>query len=310
MSGTLLVGQVFILMLVLLPLLAIGAAGAVFRWQRKRQRTSPISAGLLRPAGYSLSQQITDRQLDLAGAFSLAFLSLLMPYALHLQANLDAARAGVEAPSSVPLLLLGLVLLVAAVTYAYRSLKRLGQLRTGLEAETAIGQALETMIARGYRVYHDIPADGFNVDHLAVGPAGVFVFETKGRTKPLRLREGKRRKDYEVTFKEGVLEFPGWQEAEPIRQALAIARWVENWLSRATGKPIEARPVLAIPGWWIERKSRPPPWITNGTKIEQVFSHSPGEPLDAERIEQICYQVEQRVRVKGLATDSADAEGR
>lgn len=310
MSGSALISLWVIVVLVLLPLFAIGAVGAVFRWQRKRQRTSPISAGLLRPAGYSVSQQIIDRQVDLAGAFSLAFLSLLMPYALHLQMALNAARAGAEAPSSVPLLLLGLVLLAAAVTYAYRSLKRLGQLRTGLEAETAIGQALETMIARGYRVYHDIPADGFNVDHLAVGPAGVFVIETKGRTKPLRLREGKRRKDYEVTFKDGVLEFPGWKEYEPVRQTLAITRWVENWLSRATGKPVEARPVLAIPGWWIERRSRPPPWITNGTKIEQVFSHSPGAVLDAERIAQICYQVEERVRVKGLATDSAGAEGR
>jgi len=134
----------------------------------------------------------------------------------------------------------------------------------------------------------------------------VFVIETKGRTEPLRLREGKRRKDYEVTFKDGALECPSWKETAPITQTLAITRWVDNWLSRATGKPIESSPVLAIPGWWIERKSRPPPWITNGTMIEQVFSYPAGTLLDAERIEQLCYQIEQRVRVKGLATDSAE----
>lgn len=68
MSGSLLVGQVIVTVLILLPMLALAAAGAFFHWQRKRQRTSPISAGLLRPAGYSLSQQIIGRRVDLAGA--------------------------------------------------------------------------------------------------------------------------------------------------------------------------------------------------------------------------------------------------
>ena len=304
MTGTSLAGTLTLIVLLLIPLFAFGVAGFVYQHQRRRQRTSPISAGLLRPAGYTLSQQIVDRQFDIASSFGFGLVSLLLPYAVYLQQTLTTGSA----PNSLLPVVSGALLLTGAVTFGIFSLKRLGALRTGLEAETAIGQALETMIARGYRVYHDIPADGFNVDHLAVGPAGVFVIETKGRSKPLRLREGRRRRDYEVTFRNGVLEFPGWKESAPVTQTLATTRWVNDWLSRSTGQPLEARPVLAIPGWWIERKSAPPPWITNGTKIEQVFANATGTPLDAQRIEQICYQIEQRVRVKGLATDSAEAK--
>ena len=48
---------------------------------------------------------------------------------------------------------------------------------------------LEDLRAQGYAVFHDIPGDGFNVDHALIGPAGIFAIETKTRAKPADLAE-------------------------------------------------------------------------------------------------------------------------
>ena len=39
---------------------------------------------------------------------------------------------------------------------------------------------------RGAYVFHDVPADNFNIDHVVVSGQGIFAVETKGFTKPKR----------------------------------------------------------------------------------------------------------------------------
>lgn len=55
--------------------------------------------------------------------------------------------------------------------------------RLGWEGELATGEQLNRLYAQGYDVFHDIDGGGFNIDHVAVGPAGVFAIETKARVK-------------------------------------------------------------------------------------------------------------------------------
>src|SRR5690606_23533501 len=61
---------------------------------------------------------------------------------------------------------------------------RLRALRLGMEGERAVGQFLERLREDGYHVFHDVVAVNFNVDHVLVGPAGVFAIETKTWSKP------------------------------------------------------------------------------------------------------------------------------
>jgi len=49
----------------------------------------------------------------------------------------------------------------------------------GERGELKVAEALEELRVAGYRVFHDIRRDGFNIDHVVVGPAGVFAIETK-----------------------------------------------------------------------------------------------------------------------------------
>ena len=39
---------------------------------------------------------------------------------------------------------------------------------------------------KGYQVFRDLIGDGFNVDHVVIGPAGVFAVETRSRSRPVR----------------------------------------------------------------------------------------------------------------------------
>ncbi len=51
-------------------------------------------------------------------------------------------------------------------------------------------------MTRGYLLFHDVPLRGYgNIDHVAVGPGGVFTIETKNATGTARIRRGKLREN-------------------------------------------------------------------------------------------------------------------
>lgn len=59
-------------------------------------------------------------------------------------------------------------------------------LRLGMEGEKYVGQSLEALRRQECQGFHDLLGDGFNIDHVVVAPQGVFVIETKTRSKPAR----------------------------------------------------------------------------------------------------------------------------
>ena len=129
-----------------------------------------------------------------------------------------------------------------------RIMRALRDYRVGLEAEVASAEELNRLMQRGYSVFHDVPSDGpYNVDHVLVGPAGVFAIETKGRMKPT----GRPANDGHIVETDGtILDFPGWTERKPVEQAERNARWLAKWLSSAVGVRVFVQPVLLLPGWW------------------------------------------------------------
>src|SRR5664280_1280166 len=105
---------------------------------------------------------------------------------------------------------------------------------------------------RGWYVFHDVPAEAakqkFNIDHVAVGPGGVWAIETKTRSKG-NARPG--RKDNEVTFNGSVLAWPWGEDSYGPEQAKNNAEWLKDWLNKRTGLNIDVRAALALPGWCV-----------------------------------------------------------
>ena len=284
------------------------AAGLLLQWRKKTtraQRRSPLTSHLLRPPGHTLRQQYEETRLDLMGdAFNLGVLPSYLLGSLYLQTLFS------KQPMPVWLLAVVALLAIGGSSYGlvrmWRRSKKLDQLRLGLDAELATGQELDQLMRHGAVVFHDFPADGFNIDHIVIAPEGVLAVETKGYSKPNR-RGGPS--DARVVFDGTHLTFPDWRSDRPVQQALRQAQWLSKWLSSATGDPVRALPVLALPGWYVERRGLGTVRVFNGKELATHLLRSrDAQPLSAEQLRRVVHQVEQRCRdVSALYRDSDKA---
>ncbi|MGS2722162.1 nuclease-related domain-containing protein [Porticoccus sp. GXU_MW_L64] len=255
---------------------------------KQRNYLNPLSKSIRRPAGTQLARQLGGEQLSIG--FSLAFVFcgfFFIPFNSFQSTTSETIIFAVT----------GVLFAIGGLCDLARRFKRIQVLRLGYECELAVGQELDQLMLKGFRVFHDIPAEGFNIDHLVVSPAGVFVVETKGRSKRKSSRKNPKT-EFKVVYKNGVLKFPGWQEVLPIKQAQSQAKWVRNWLTKATGFEVLSLPVIVLPGWYVQQASKPDIPVLALGFVERFFTKfNPGtRPLSEQKIQQISYQVEQRVR--------------
>lgn len=289
--------QVLAAVVVLAVVMAPGMTAAWLLMRRKRQerkaRRSPLSAGLLRVPGETLRErldELRDEQYgDLIALILLPALVLSMLYAM---------TVGLGRAMPLVVLVLGLVAQLAYSAHVLRRLLRRGreldQVRLGLDAERAAGQALTRLLRLGAEVFHDVPGDKFNVDHVVVAPQGVFAVETKGYRKPIR---GGGQEDARVVCDGETLRFPDWSSAKPLQQAERQARWLGEWLSGATGECTHVTPVLALPGWFVQLDRPGPVVVLNDKQIEPHLLKARGaRPIGPEQMQRIVHQLEQRCR--------------
>jgi hypothetical protein len=247
---------------------------------------------LLRIPAYGLQQQIQDLQFDLIAGLTMTVIVVTFPFAYEsiVKHISDSSFPYAFAP----------IVIIGLGYYGHKTWKnfsKLTKLRLGHTAEIATANELIGLQALGYQVFHDIQADGFNIDHLAIGKNGVFAIETKGRHK--RKRDSKstsatQGKDYQLFYKDGRLCFPSWTETKPIEQAIRQAKWVSQWLTKATGEQIFSSPVLVFPGWYVTSQTRPPFPILNHKQLVKTIPAVRTQALSQQQVDAIVYQVAQR----------------
>jgi hypothetical protein len=112
---------------------------------------------------------------------------LLLAVVFIVLAGLEWARSFYPAPPQPWLMSISAAAVAAFAAWRVIRLRpRLRALRLGIDGERAVGQFLDRLREQGYQAFHDVLADGFNLDHVLVGPGGVFAIETKTWSKPLR----------------------------------------------------------------------------------------------------------------------------
>jgi len=130
----------------------------------------------------------------------------------------------------------------------------------GRKGEMSVAAELNRL-PHGYRVLNGIESAKGNVDHVVIGPTGVFAIETKNVSGTLSQRHGRLTKDgYDA---EGVVT-QAVAEAMEIRRRLRDAgldRWVEAVLA-SVGASIEDPP-LVIRHVAVLPASGLPPFILN-----------------------------------------------
>ena len=270
-----------------IPLFVLLAVVFFEHWQRKRRgERPPLSEKLLRPAGHTLQCKIDDLNDVLNTWFIGAFLC-----------PLAAVGAFSFMPTdSINRIVLPIVFTMGAAgcaVMAWRTLLKIRNNRRGLLGEQAVAEQLQRLLPHGYQVFHDVPGDGkWNVDHVVVGPTGVFAIETKYRTKTPG-KTGER--DHEANFDGNKIQFPSGYDAEAPEQASRNARWLANMLSKATGERVTVRPIVALPGWWVTLKANSEVKVLSGKQVPGFISTESAQ-LSDKAIQQISYQLEQRCR--------------
>lgn len=242
-----------------------------YETKNKALSRSPLKDAPLRYAGQSLDEEI-QRVLDDDILVYLVSATLFISLALF-----EWWRSYFDLPPQ-PILFTIIAAIAIAYTarkviFARRTLKRLRLARDG---ERAVGQYLEELRANGYRVLHDIVGDDFNIDHLLIGPKGVFTIETKTISKPAK---GKTEIDYDGSE----IIVNGFKpDRNPVVQAKAQANWIKSLIENLTGKSVAVRPTVVYPGWYIRQmsKGRPDVWVLNPKALGAFIENSAGELSD------------------------------
>lgn len=271
--------------------------GSLFLWRihRKKERP-PEKFKLLRGPGETLRRRVQKADDDLVlyiliGAFAPLFLGCgILVLAARLPKGLVLAGAGLA------LLVFGATLLVSVLAL-FRFLHRRRNDFLGYLGERLVAEYLDPLVSQGYRVFHDVPAEGrqkkFNLDHVTVGPTGIAVIETKARRKK-KGREGFA--EHEVTSDGNRLIWPWGEEELCIEQAQAQADWLREWISKKTAIRTDPKPVVVIPGWYVTERGIGAVRVTNQKLLASIVTQWRPQRLTAEQVDLICRQFDDRCR--------------
>ena len=168
--------------------------------------------------------------------------------------------------------------------------KRMDNLKLGQRGEQLVAEHLEALRPLGFRPLNDLVAGRFNIDHVLVGPQGIFAVETKTRSK-----SGGREEKIQV---DGSRILIGGRVAEPnpADQAKANAGWIRELLARSTGREFRVEPIVIFPGWWVEFSQKPNGmFVMNEKGLKNIIAKLP-VVLTKEEIAMASLHLEQFVR--------------
>lgn len=278
--------------IMLAVLMAILGPIAIWKRSRRRTRRSPLVNHLLRSPGESLRNDIDEINFDLAALVVYTPLIVVVVFATHLSASYIGGQ-----PETLFRYTLSSIMALGVLGFGLTRISRLARhranLQIGYEGEVAVAQELSQLMQQGALVFHDVPGGGFNIDHVVVGPYGIYAIETKARTKP---RRDMGKDDAKVVFDGKTLAFPTWRETDPIEQAARQAKWLSKWLTSAVGEQVDVRGGLALPGWYVDRTGRADVAVFNPKSTQFLMKGWLKEPHAEHLMTRIAHQLDQRCR--------------
>lgn len=280
-------------------LVVFGALFIAIQWLKRKRRPKlpfkPERDRLLRGPGESLKQRI-----DLMDENMIYLLAGLMIVPILGGAGLMMALQSAQAGSPMERLLLGLavafVLIAAGSIYLAKEAIRRGNHHLGWFGERITAEELEPLKAEGWQIFHDVPVSAgkseWNIDHVAVGPGGIFAIETKMRRKG-HARPG--RKDHEVFYDGRELSWPWTEDRYGLDQAEKNARELGEWLEQLVNISLKPVAVLTFPGWYIVERALGPVRVINAGLLPSLLT-ARTNVLTHQQVDLIARQLDARCR--------------
>ena len=253
---------------------------------------SPLKNKLLRNPGQSLDQYMLDVVLDegVIYIFIASFVCLLA-----------FTNWGYYFTQTVPNPWAMTFIAIAVVLYCLykikKTLKKIVKLRQGRDGERAVGQYLESLREQGVKVFHDLPGDNFNLDHVLIALSGIYVIETKTYSKP---DKGETR----IIFTgDTLIHHNGFEDDKPLVQVQvkAGANWLKQLIKESTGRDIDVKKVVLFPGWFIEptaESKQSDVWVLNPKALPSFIANSQ-KRLSSEDVNLVAYHLSRFVRAAG-----------
>ena len=251
-------------------------------------KESPLRRPPLRQAGQSLQEE-RDRIWDdeITPYFFTAFFCVLLAVYEWLSWYFKLPRQPLN------------ITFVAIIGCAYAAfrirphLKTSRQLKLGRDGERTVGQELEKLRAKGYRIYHDFLGDKFNIDHIVIGSTGVFTINTKAVSKP-------KNPDAKIEYDGIAIRIPGIKklDRDPIAQAKAERDYIRKWIRENANREAPVRPAVVFVGWQItKRPENAEVWVLNIGGLVSFIEHERSQ-LSEDDVTHICGILEVHILMK------------
>jgi hypothetical protein len=230
-------------------------------------KRNPLRTPPLRQAGQSVDAEL-NRLID----------DVALPY--YMIAVFCVLLAGLEwwryywqhPPNPWLLTAVAVLAILVAIVKVTGVVRRARNLKLGRDGERAVGQFLERMRTRDFRVFHDIQQDSFNVDHVLVGPTGVYTVETKTRRFP-------KRGFPKVTYDGEQVLVNGWKpDRDCVAQAIQQAITLRQLIQRVARVETWVQPIVVFPGWIVEAlpsDKKPTVWVMAPTDLPERIANQP-----------------------------------
>lgn len=259
--------------------------------QLQRKRT-PLTQDFLRFPGHTSLKRLDALNHEINIYLVYLFSLPICIYAAYISL-LYFAKTEIDTQGIITLAIISTVIIAYFLFRLLRFFRERRIVRLGYEGEVEVAQELNQLMMEGYYVYHDLPADKFNINHIVIGHTGVFAIETNARSKPT---SRSRVENATVSYDGRVLYFPKGNDWKTLDQAKQQADWLSEWIHRAVGEPIAVRAIVALPGWYVKRTSADGISVINPKQFSSLFKYIKPRHLPQEMIRRIVCQIEQKCR--------------
>jgi hypothetical protein len=154
-----------------------------------------------------------------------------------------------------------ITLLLAILIVSHSVLPLVERQERGASGEEQVGRLLEALAGEGWTVIHDVSLGRGNVDHILIGPGGVFTVETKSHPGPIIVREIHGATLEQARSEQRAVERVTGEAAEPL--VVYSRAWVDRPLARRKGVRILPARML---GSYLERR----PEMLSADEVERA----------------------------------------
>ncbi len=190
-----------------------------------------------------------------------------------------------------------LLLGVFVVGHVKRVTSKLRNYDLGLIGERYVAERLGELRAEGYHIIHDIPCGRMNIDHILVGPAGVFTVETK-----MARKEVDRVNEITHTDSGVLMNGKGGWCGKALWEAGKEADYLREILTKDSGACPHIQPIIVYPGWFVKDDCSRKVWVLNDRYLLKKI-RSLSLVLSPENVQRIRLKIEAYARQKAAEAD-------